>query len=66
MLEDKQCKYPDQWPKNSCMYCGNCPAILINVKTNIAIIDCEMWHADPIKEGCKGICKYFKEEKENV
>ena len=66
MLEDKECKYPDVWPAKSCMYCKNCPAILINVKTGIASIDCEVWNSDPIKEGCKGTCKYFKEEQKNV
>ena len=54
------------WPKNSCLYCENCPCLMCNLKKNVLYVDCEIWDADPIEEGCKGTCKYFKEENKNV
>lgn len=56
----------ESWPAKSCRYCKHCPAILVNIKINLMYIDCEMYDADPINEGCKGTCKYFKEENKNV
>ena len=53
------------WPQKSCRYCKNCPMLIYNFKTEVLYADCEIWDADPIKEGHKGTCKYFELEEEN-